>query len=117
MSAILAGVQPGDEVILPSFTFVSTANAFVMRGAKLVFVDIRPDTKNMDEKLIEGAITQKTKVIVPVHYAGVSCEMDTILDIAEQYNLAVVEDAARASCQHIRADAGKHRRLRLFQLS
>jgi TDP-4-keto-6-deoxy-D-glucose transaminase len=96
MSAILADVKPGDEVILPSFTFVSTANAFVMRGARLVFVDIRPDTKNMDEKLIEDAITHKTKVIVPVHYAGVSCEMDTIMDIAGRHNLVVVEDAAQA---------------------
>ncbi len=95
MSAILSDVQLGDEVILPSFTFVSTANAFVMRGARLVFVDIRPDTKNIDEKLIEDAITHKTKVIVAVHYAGVSCEMDTILDIAARHNLIVVEDAAQ----------------------
>ena len=95
MAAILADVQPGDEVILPSFTFVSTANAFVMRGAKLVFVDIRPDTQNIDEKLIEDAITDKTKVIAPVHYAGVGCEMDTIMDIAKRHNLIVVEDAAQ----------------------
>lgn len=95
MAAILADIEPGDEVILPSFTFVSTANAFVMRGARLVFVDIRPDTKNIDEKLIEDAITDKTKAIVPVHYAGVSCEMDTILDIARRHNLTVVEDAAQ----------------------
>ena len=95
MSAILAGIEPGDEVILPSFTFVSTANAFVLRGAKLVFVDIRPDTQNIDEKLIEDAITDKTKVIAPVHYAGVSCEMDTIMDIAGRHNLIVVEDAAQ----------------------
>jgi len=95
MAAILTEVGPGDEVILPSFTFVSTANAFVLRGATLVFVDIRPDTQNIDEKLIEDAITDKTKVIVPVHYAGVGCEMDTIMDIAERHNLLVVEDAAQ----------------------
>lgn len=95
MAAILADIRPGDEVILPSYTFVSTANAFVMRGARLVFVDIRPDTKNIDEKLIEDAVTDKTKVIVPVHYAGVSCEMDRILDIAARHGLMVVEDAAQ----------------------
>ncbi|MEE1196040.1 MAG: dTDP-4-amino-4,6-dideoxygalactose transaminase [Lachnospiraceae bacterium] len=95
MSALLSDVQPGDEVILPSYTFVSTADAFVQRGAKLVFVDIRPDTMNIDETLIEDAITEKTKVIVPVHYAGVSCEMDTIMDIAQKHNLKVVEDAAQ----------------------
>lgn len=95
MSAVLSEVGPGDEVILPSFTFVSTANAFVMRGANLVFVDIRPDTQNIDEKLIEDAITDRTKVIVPVHYAGVGCEMDTIMDIANRHKLLVVEDAAQ----------------------
>ena len=95
MSAVLTGVGPGDEVILPSFTFVSTANAFAMRGADLVFVDIRPDTQNIDEKLIEDAITERTKVIVPVHYAGVGCEMDTIMDIAKRHDLLVVEDAAQ----------------------
>lgn len=95
MAAILADIEPGDEVIMPSYTFVSTADAFVGRGAKIVFVDIRPDTMNIDEKLIEAAITEKTKVIVPVHYAGVSCEMDTILDIAKRHNLMVVEDAAQ----------------------
>lgn len=95
LAAILADIKEGDEVILPSFTFVSTANAFVMRGAKLVFVDIRPDTKNIDEKLIEDAITDKTRAIVPVHYAGVGCEMDTILKIAADHNLIVVEDAAQ----------------------
>lgn len=95
MAAVLTNVGPGDEVILPSFTFVSTANAFVMRGAKLVFVDIRPDTQNIDESLIEAAITDKTKVIAPVHYAGVACEMDTIMDIAKRHNLLVVEDAAQ----------------------
>lgn len=95
MSAILADIQPGDEVIMPSYTFVSTADAFVLRGAKIVFVDIRPDTMNIDEKLIESAITEKTRAIVPVHYAGVSCEMDTIMDIAKKYNLKVIEDAAQ----------------------
>ena len=95
MSAILADIKPGDEVIMPSFTFVSTADAFVGRGAKAVFVDIRPDTMNIDETLIEAAITEKTKAIVPVHYAGVSCEMDTIMDIARRHNLKVIEDAAQ----------------------
>ena len=95
MAAILSDIGPGDEVILPSFTFVSTANAFVLRGASLVFVDIRPDTQNIDEKLIEDAITDKTKVIAPVHYAGVGCEMDSIMDIAERHGLIVVEDAAQ----------------------
>lgn len=95
MAAVLTKVGPGDEVILPSFTFVSTANAFVMRGASLVFVDIRPDTQNIDEKLIEEAITDRTKVIAPVHYAGVGCEMDTIMDIAKRHGLMVVEDAAQ----------------------
>ena len=95
MAAILADVGPGDEVILPSYTFVSTANAFVLRGATLVFVDIRPDTQNIDEKLIEDAVTDRTKVIAPVHYAGVGCEMDTIMDIAERHGLTVVEDAAQ----------------------
>ena len=95
MAALLSDIQTGDEVILPSYTFVSTANAFVLRGAKLVFVDIRPDTMNIDEKLIEDAITDKTRAIVPVHYAGVGCEMDTIMDIAKRHNLVVVEDAAQ----------------------
>ena len=96
MAALLCEIQPGDEVILPSFTFSSTANAFLLAGARLVFTDIRPDTMNLDESRIEEAITQKTKVIVPVHYAGVSCDMDTILSIAGQYHLKVVEDAAQA---------------------
>ena len=96
MAALLCDVKPGDEVILPSFTFSSTANAFALRGAKLVFVDVRPDTMNIDEKKIELAITDKTKVIVPVHYAGVACEMDEIMAIACKYNLFVVEDAAQA---------------------
>ena len=95
MAAILCKVGPGDEVILPSFTFVSTANAFYLRGAKLVFVDIRPDTLNMDETKIEDVITEHTKVIVPVHYAGVACEMNTIMDIVRQHDLYVVEDAAQ----------------------
>lgn len=95
MAALLADIKPGDEVIMPSYTFVSTADAFVLRGAKAVFVDIRPDTMNIDEKLIEDAVTPKTKAIVPVHYAGVSCEMDTIMDIAKRYNLFVIEDAAQ----------------------
>ncbi|MBU3134094.1 dTDP-4-amino-4,6-dideoxygalactose transaminase [Clostridium gasigenes] len=95
MTAILCNIQPGDEVIAPSYTFVSTVNAFVLRGAKIVFVDIRPDTMNIDEKLIEAAVTEKTRVIVPVHYAGVSCDMDKIMEIARKYNLYVVEDAAQ----------------------
>lgn len=95
MAALLLDIHPGDEIIMPSFTFVSTADAFVLRGAKIVFVDIRPDTMNIDEKLIESAITKKTKAIVPVHYAGVACEMDTIMEIAQKYNIAVVEDAAQ----------------------
>ncbi len=95
MSAILAGIKEGDEVIMPSYTFVSTANAFVLRGAKVVFVDIRPDTMNIDENLIEAAITEKTRAIVPMHYAGVGCEMDTIMDIAKRHGLTVIEDAAQ----------------------
>lgn len=95
MAAMLIDIQPGDEVIAPSFTFVSTVNAFVLRGAKIVFVDIRPDTMNLDEKLIEAAITERTRAIVPVHYAGVSCDMDEINRIAKKYNLYVIEDAAQ----------------------
>lgn len=95
MAALLCDIKAGDEVIMPSYTFVSTADAFVLRGATVVFVDIRPDTMNMNEKLIEVAITEKTKAIVPVHYAGVSCEMDTIMDIARRHKLHVVEDAAQ----------------------
>lgn len=95
MAAILIDIQLGDEVIMPSYTFVSTANAFVLRGAKIVFVDIRPDTMNIDEKLVEAAITPKTKAIVPVHYAGVACEMDTIMRIAKEHDLFVIEDAAQ----------------------
>jgi dTDP-4-amino-4,6-dideoxygalactose transaminase len=96
MGAILSEIQPGDEVIMPSFTFVSTADAFVLRGATIRFVDIRKDTMNIDETLIENAITEKTKAIVPVHYAGVGCEMDTIMDIAKRNQLFVIEDAAQA---------------------
>lgn len=95
MAALLADLKPGDEVIMPSYTFVTTANAFVLRGAVPVFVDIRPDTLNLDETKIEAAITPRTRVIVPVHYAGVACEMDTIMDIARRHNLIVVEDAAQ----------------------
>ena len=95
MAALLADIKPGDEVIMPSYTFVSTADAFVLRGATVVFVDIRPDTMNIDETKIEAAITDKTKAIVPVHYAGVACEMDTIMDIAKKHNLIVIEDAAQ----------------------
>ncbi|MDR5609498.1 MULTISPECIES: dTDP-4-amino-4,6-dideoxygalactose transaminase [unclassified Arsenophonus] len=95
MAAILLDIKPGDEVIMPSFTFVSTANAFVLRGATIVFIDIRPDTMNMDETKIEAAITAKTRAIVPVHYAGVACEMDTIMALAEKHHLYVVEDAAQ----------------------
>ena len=96
MAALLAEVGPGDEVIMPSYTFVSTANAFVLRGAVPVFVDIRPDTLNLDEKRIEAAITERTRAIVPVHYAGVGCEMDTIMAIAAKHKLVVIEDAAQA---------------------
>lgn len=95
LAALLADIKPGDEVIMPSYTFVSTADAFVLRGAVPVFVDIRPDTMNIDETLIEAAVTEKTRAIVPVHYAGVSCEMDTIMEIAKKYNLMVIEDAAQ----------------------
>lgn len=95
MAALLVDIKPGDEVIMPSYTFVSTANAFVLRGAKIVFVDIRPDTMNIDEALIEAAITNRTKVIVPVHYAGVACEMDVIMAVAERHGIYVVEDAAQ----------------------
>ncbi len=95
MAAILIGIEPGDEVIMPSYTFVSTANAFALRGARIVFVDIRPDTMNIDETRIEAAITPQTKAIVPVHYAGVGCEMDVIMTLAEKYSLFVIEDAAQ----------------------
>ena len=95
MAAILVGLHPGDEVILPSFTFSSTANCVVLMGAKCVFVDVRPDTMNIDETKIEAAVTDKTKAIIPVHYGGVACEMDTIMDIARRHNLKVIEDAAQ----------------------
>lgn len=105
MAAILAGLAPGDEVVMPSYTFVSTANAFALRGAKPVFVDIRPDTLNIDETKIEAAITHKTKAIVPVHYAGVACEMDTITQISKEYGLTVIEDAAQGIMSSYK---GKH---------
>ena len=95
LAALLADIKPGDEVIMPSYTFVSTANAFVLRGATVVFVDVRPDTMNMDEKLIEDAVTERTRAIAPVHYAGVGCEMDIIMDIAKRHDLVVIEDAAQ----------------------
>lgn len=105
MAAVLTKVGSGDEVIMPSYTFVSTANAFVQRGARIVFTDIRPDTMNLDEKLLEDAITPRTRVIVPVHYAGVSCDMDPILELARKYHLQVVEDAAQGifSCYNGKA--------------
>ena len=105
MAALLCNLEPGDEVIMPSFTFVSTADAFVLRGAKVVFVDIRPDTMNIDEALIENAITNRTKVIVPVHYAGVGCEMKKIMEIAEKHHLMVVEDAAQGVMAKYRGQA------------
>lgn len=95
LAALLSDIKPGDEVVMPAYTFVSTADAFVLRGATPVFVDIRPDTMNIDEKLIEAAVTEKTRAIVPVHYAGVACEMDTIMDVAERHSLLVIEDAAQ----------------------
>lgn len=105
MAAILCAIQIGDEVIMPSYTFVSTADAFVLRGAKIVFVDIRPDTMNIDETKIEAAITDKTKAIVPVHYAGVSCEMDAIMAIAKKHHLLVVEDAAQGVTAYYKGKA------------
>ena len=105
MAALLLDIRPGDEVILPSFTFCSTADAFVLRGAKLVFVDIRPDTMNIDETKIEDAVTPKTKAIVPVHYAGVACEMDAIMAIARRHDLRVVEDAAQAVMSEYKGQA------------
>lgn len=105
MAALLCDIKPGDEVIMPSYTFVSTADAFVLRGAKVVFVDIRPDTMNIDENKIEAAITENTKAIVPVHYAGVACEMDTIMDIARRHNLLVIEDAAQGIMSYYKGKA------------
>lgn len=105
LAALLAQVGPGDEIIMPSFTFVSTADAFVLRGAVPVFVDIRPDTMNIDVNLIEAAITEKTKAIVPVHYAGVGCEMDTIMDIARRHKLLVIEDAAQGIMAYYKGKA------------
>ena len=105
IAALLCNVKPDDEIIMPSYTFCSTADAFVQRGCKIVFVDIRPDTMNIDEKLIERAITPKTKVIVAVHYAGVACEMDTIMDIARKHNIKVVEDAAQGVMSYYKGKA------------
>ena len=105
IAALLCDIKEGDEVIMPSFTFCSTADAFVLRGAKIVFVDIRPDTMNIDENLIEEAVTEKTRVIVPVHYAGVGCEMDKIMDIAKRHDLKVVEDAAQGVCASYKGKA------------
>lgn len=105
MAAALCGIEPGDEVILPSYTFSSTATAFVGRGARLKFVDIRPDTMNLDERLVEAAITPLTRAIVPVHYAGVSCEMDTLLEVARDHGLCVVEDAAQGVMSSYRGRA------------
>ena len=105
LAALLSGVGPGDEVIMPSYTFVSTANAFVLRGAVPVFVDIRPDTMNIDENLIEAAVTERTRAIVPVHYAGVGCEMDKICEIAVRHNLLVIEDAAQGIMASYRGKA------------
>ncbi|KHG68842.1 hypothetical protein Mt3935_08580 [Mycobacterium tuberculosis] len=105
MMALLLDIEEGDEVILPSYTFVSTANAFVLRGGVPVFVDIRPDTLNIDETRIVDAITPRTKAIVPVHYAGVACEMDAIMKIATHHNLAVVEDAAQGAMASYRGRA------------
>jgi dTDP-4-amino-4,6-dideoxygalactose transaminase len=100
MAAILLNIKPGDEVIVPSFTFVSTVNAFVLRGAKPVFIDIREDTLNVDETLLEKLITERTKAIVLVHYAGVGCEMDSIMGISVKHNIPIIEDNASAVCRH-----------------
>ena len=105
LAALLVDIKPGDEVIMPAYTFVSTADAFVLRGAVPVFVDIRPDTMNIDEKKIEDAITDRTRAIVPVHYAGVACEMDTIMDIAKRHNLMVIEDAAQGVMAYYKGKA------------
>ena len=105
MAALLCDIKPGDEVIMPSYTFVSTADAFTLRGATCVFVDVRPDTMNIDEKKIAAAVTDKTRAICPVHYAGVGCEMDTILEIAEHYGLRVIEDAAQGICAFYKGKA------------
>ncbi len=108
---MLLDIKPSDEVIIPSFNFVSTAKAFVLRGATVVFVDIRPDTINIDESKIEAAITERTRVIVSVHYAGVACEMDSIIALAQQYNLLVVEDAAQGMMSTYKGQAlGRHYR-------
>lgn len=115
MAALLLDLAPGDEVIMPSYTFVSSANAFVLRGAKIVFVDIRPDTMNMDETLIEAAITARTRAIVPVHYAGVACDMDVIMDIANRHGLIVIEDAAQGMLSTYRGQkVGTHGHLSAY---
>ncbi len=117
MAAMLCGLGPGDEVILPSFTFTSTANAFVRVGARPVFVDIRPDTLNIDENLVEGAVTRRTRAIFPVHYAGVACDMDRLMAIAHRHSLLVVEDAAQAVNAFYKGRAlARHWRLRDLQL-
>jgi len=105
MAALLIDIKEGDEVIMPSYTFASTANAFVLRGAKVVFVDIRRDTMNIDENLIEQAITEKTRAIIPVHYAGVGCEVDVIINIAQKYNLFIIEDAAQGLMSYYKGEA------------
>ena len=118
MAAILCDIQPGDEVIVPSYTFVSTANAFVLRGAKIVFADSRPDHPGIDENKIEDLITPRTKVIIPMHYAGVACDMDIIMDIAEKHNILVVEDAAHAIDSFYKGrPLGEHRPFWLFFFS
>ena len=111
MCALLLDIQPGDEVIVPSFTFVSTANAFALRGAKIVFADIRPDTLNLDEQQLEGLISSRTKAIVPVHYAGVGCEMDVIGGIAARHGLSVVEDNAHGLVRQVPRPLAGHLRL------
>ena len=110
MAALLCDLRPGDEVILPSYTFVSTANAVVLRGATPVFVDVRPDTLNIDERLIEAAITPRTRAIFPVHYAGVACEMDEIMAIARRHDLLVVEDAAQGVFAKYKGPVARHYR-------
>ena len=118
LAALLVDIKPGDEVIMPSYTFVSTANAFVLRGAKIIFIDVNPDTMNIDERLVESAITDKTKVIVPVHYAGVPCTMDSIMDIAGKHDIYVIEDAAQAiNSKYNSVYAGTIGHLGLLELS
>src|SRR6056297_1356257 len=111
MAALICDIKEGDEVIMPSYTFVSTANAFVLRGAKIVFADSRPDHPGIDESKIEALITPKTKAIVPVHYAGVACDMDQVMDLADKHNLYVIEDAAQAVDSYYTGRDGKRRAL------